>query len=924
MPVNEIKPFGTADGANVLSPADYAESAFRQQGFENGIAEAYEANTVFRQASFVAAMIGQFTAENSGFDVLDDGDVAALQESFTAALRGALGPAVPRYRRDLSSAANRIAVTIEDLDDLKEGVAILVRVANDSTGPVTFRLNTRPSVAVTRPDGKPLAGKALKRGQVIALVCPAGDDETKTMQLVGEGASVASTSRLYFGRDTGSANAYVIADADFDQPLTELKAGTLIAMQPGSTNTGPSTLQVGSLGTKAVVLGTGVPLPAGTIQTGCGTLLYFDGASLQVLASYGLYAGNYPAVDRPSITSPANNATGVSKTANVVGTPYYSLYGRPQAAMRIRIAADPDFTQVVHQGTLTGAVTSYPIPNGAIGDGVFYPQIAYQNDRGFWSDWSPAIKFSTTGTSNTVAKPVNINPAANEPAAPVRPLLTCSAFAVTGGSDTQDKLEVRIARDAGMQNIVYAPTASSTETNQHQVGQDLDPQIDFYFDMRQHGATYGWSERSTPTRFRTQGRPSRPVVTKPVDGAGNVSLHPTLVGSAYNSPSGLAQAARRYRIRTYPGFAAVYDSGDDASSLTSKSLAAGTLGFDAQLIVDIRDKDASGAYSDWSVGNVFRTTAMTEINDIFAVTLFTGTNAAQTVTTGVDLASKGGSVKFRPRRGLDNTKPNPSPRFQQFSTVFGPRVSLDANARGGANYQTAPAGSGLTAFGSSGFTLGQSYLTENEAASPIVAFTHAHYPKFYQSLMVPSGTETVDLSVLQVVGDVHVYYRTADPFLFSYRGWHIALGNNKNTYPTETKAVTSDAQLTVDSDAVLHIKTPTSGMFIEAWAHDDSPNGLIQCKSFVTDNSGRASVYLGWKPQFIEMFAVTGGHWMDVDSTRGMGSGPEYILYREDALSEFVVSLLSVSETGFAIDNSANTLKANTQYIFRAIRAAAD
>ena len=85
MAINQIFPFGTAAG-NVLAPADYQALASRNAGFSAGTAKSKELNTVWRQASFVAAMLGQYIADKSGQDVLDNGDLAALQAKFVAAL----------------------------------------------------------------------------------------------------------------------------------------------------------------------------------------------------------------------------------------------------------------------------------------------------------------------------------------------------------------------------------------------------------------------------------------------------------------------------------------------------------------------------------------------------------------------------------------------------------------------------------------------------------------------------------------------------------------------------------------------------------------------------------------------------------------------------------------------------------------------
>lgn len=86
MAINQILPFGTVPGANVLTPADYQALAARLGGFSAGTAKSKELNTVWRQASFVTAMIAQYIADKSGQDVLDNGDLAALQAKFVAAL----------------------------------------------------------------------------------------------------------------------------------------------------------------------------------------------------------------------------------------------------------------------------------------------------------------------------------------------------------------------------------------------------------------------------------------------------------------------------------------------------------------------------------------------------------------------------------------------------------------------------------------------------------------------------------------------------------------------------------------------------------------------------------------------------------------------------------------------------------------------
>ncbi|XPP73240.1 gp53-like domain-containing protein [Serratia liquefaciens] len=83
---NEFLPFGTAANANVLPNADYQAMPARTAGFGSGVAKSEEMNSVWRQSSVMASAIGKFIAEKANRDVLDNGDIDALQNGLEAAL----------------------------------------------------------------------------------------------------------------------------------------------------------------------------------------------------------------------------------------------------------------------------------------------------------------------------------------------------------------------------------------------------------------------------------------------------------------------------------------------------------------------------------------------------------------------------------------------------------------------------------------------------------------------------------------------------------------------------------------------------------------------------------------------------------------------------------------------------------------------
>lgn len=75
MTTNNFKPFATAANANVTAQADWEALPALLSGFMAGKASSAQVNKAIRQASFIAAALAQYTANKSGLDVLDDGDL---------------------------------------------------------------------------------------------------------------------------------------------------------------------------------------------------------------------------------------------------------------------------------------------------------------------------------------------------------------------------------------------------------------------------------------------------------------------------------------------------------------------------------------------------------------------------------------------------------------------------------------------------------------------------------------------------------------------------------------------------------------------------------------------------------------------------------------------------------------------------------
>lgn len=86
MAKNEFLPFGTPEGANVLSNQEYEALAARHNGFTSGVAKSKELNKVWRQASLIASAVAQFIVDTDQKDLLDTGDFSDIKARLSSAI----------------------------------------------------------------------------------------------------------------------------------------------------------------------------------------------------------------------------------------------------------------------------------------------------------------------------------------------------------------------------------------------------------------------------------------------------------------------------------------------------------------------------------------------------------------------------------------------------------------------------------------------------------------------------------------------------------------------------------------------------------------------------------------------------------------------------------------------------------------------
>jgi hypothetical protein len=167
---NEFLPVATGNGANVRDQADFAGSAIQLTGFEDGPAEAPDANKVWRQSSTWAATLGQIIADFGGTDALDDGNVASLETEFIAAIEGALnGVLVHVALADTGTQNNVVIATTPSFTNVTAPCLIVFKPAYLNNGACTVDPNGTGPFSLVNTNQTPLnTGQLYSNGLAIA------------------------------------------------------------------------------------------------------------------------------------------------------------------------------------------------------------------------------------------------------------------------------------------------------------------------------------------------------------------------------------------------------------------------------------------------------------------------------------------------------------------------------------------------------------------------------------------------------------------------------------------------------------------------------------------------------------------------------------------------------------------------------------
>ncbi|WP_207458666.1 hypothetical protein [Azospirillum sp. SYSU D00513] len=292
-------------------------------------------------------------------------------------------------------------------------------------------------------------------------------------------------------------------------------------------------------------------------------------------------------IAQPSITAPANNASGVSTTPTITYSAFSVLGGADtHNATQVQIASDEAFTSVIHDSGIGQPGTAYTVPTNAALPTLYilYVRVRHRGANLGWSQWSPSIRFQVQAKP---AAPVNLSPANGATNVPLGGPLQTSSFAVPGSSDTHVATQWQIASDAAFTAILHdSGDSSSLLSYTIPPSANLPALTTCYWRARHKGGSTGYGNWSAVTSYATASPSGSQAWTTP--GTYNFQVPPGVyevsavtvgagAGGGGDGRSGGGGGLRWGTFSVNPGDIIPITVGDSAAGVSGQSSSFGAL-----------------------------------------------------------------------------------------------------------------------------------------------------------------------------------------------------------------------------------------------------------------------------------------------------------------------------------------------------------
>lgn len=249
----------------------------------------------------------------------------------------------------------------------------------------------------------------------------------------------------------------------------------------------------------------------------------------------------------PIINGPVNGGTGISARPMLSIASYSSPSGTPQESIRFFLALNTSQTVVMYDSGELPAGLTHQTPANLLAPSTAYRLSAQVKDAaGLWSPVSTKTVFTTAAATapemtSYVATPSVVSPANGATEVSETTTIQGSQFATVGSTETQVARQYRIRAAAGNWT---APLWDSGEETVNKTSYPVPAGVmqmgglTYYVQIRDKGATSGWSEWSPESKMITRTHTSGTIgVALTQNGASGVLTHVDVNGATIATPN---------------------------------------------------------------------------------------------------------------------------------------------------------------------------------------------------------------------------------------------------------------------------------------------------------------------------------------------------------------------------------------------------
>ena len=338
---------------------------------------------------------------------------------------------------------------------------------------------------------------------------------------------------------------------------------------------------------------------------------------------------------------------------------------------------------------------------------------------------------------------------------------------------------------------------------------------------------------------------------------------------------------------------------------------------------------------------------LTYIDDVFSTFLWDGTGSAHTITNGIDVSGEGGLVWIKSR-----THNSASHCLYDTERGAGDVIFSNSDSAEAADLSL------LSAFTSSGFSLGSGTPAVNQSGDDYCSWTFRKCPGFFDVVTFTSNNSSSGVSVSHSLGSTPgmIIVKSYSDSSTDWWVWHNSSPVDSSSPPSGVPAGSrkigklNDLGSFTGSTNIINSVTSTSfnygnngagynddtntNFVAYVFAHndgsfgEDSDEAVIKCGGYTGNGTNGHEINVGFEPQYV-LIKNSGdnGNWFIMDVMRGApmlkGSTDGRWLSPNRNWNESTLQNYAVwpTPTGFKIWNTGGSFNGNTEtYVYMAIR----